>query len=208
MDDSHKAAFGVVVTAMLETHGQEATKARLLGYWLGLRDLELEQVERAVAKALRTASRLPTPAELRELAGETKAKDRAVGAWDEAYEAISHGAYKHLDFEDRTINAVIRNLGGWPMFCERANGADGVKWLRHEFLRTYESMAATGVDGEACAPLHGLTEVTAIGGRVVHPVPLRIECRDERIAARMTDRRSEPRTAIAEQQPMIELRKP
>ncbi len=68
MDDSDKEAFATAITAMLVTFGQEATKPRLMGYWLGLKDLALEKVEHAVAQSMQTAKRLPVPAELREIA--------------------------------------------------------------------------------------------------------------------------------------------
>lgn len=39
-------------------------------------------------------------------------------------------------------------------------------------------MVAGGVNGEACAPLPGLSEKTSIGGKVQNPIPVRIGCSD------------------------------
>lgn len=175
MDDSHRAEFAVVVSAMLETFGQEATKPRLLGYWLGMRDLDLYQVEQAVTKAMRTATRLPSPAELREFVAGGSTQDRAVAAWGDVLQAVPHGPWRHIDFEDRLINASIRLLGGWPTFMERFRDAESEKWARLDFVKTYSSLARSGVNGDACRPLAGLSTLEAAGG-TRQPVPRRIGC--------------------------------
>lgn len=175
MDDSHKEQFSVAITAMLETFGQEATAPRLLGYWLGLRDLELADVQKAIANAVRTSHRLPVPAELRDLVHGSSA-DRAVKAWDDVQRAIPLGSYKHIDFEDQVINAVVRSLGGWPALFERCATSDSEKWYRIEFLKTYQSYAGSGVDGEACKPLAGLSECEIVDGKRSDPIPRRIAC--------------------------------
>lgn len=179
MDDSQRGPFGVVISAMLETFGQEATKPRLLGYWLGLRDLELSLVEQAVAKAMQTATRLPAPAELRELIAGGSTQDRAVAAWGDVLKGIPHGPYRHIDFEDRLINAAIRLLGGWPTFVDRFADSESEKWARIDFLKTYASLASSGVDGEACRPLRGLSKIEASGGKH-EPIPRRIGCDEAR----------------------------
>lgn len=185
MNDSEKASFVTAIGAMLETFGQEATKPILHGYWLGLGDLELGDLQAAVAKAIRSCDRLPRPVELRRLAGEKTKDQRAIAAWGDVLRASSLGSYRHIDFQDRVINAVIRNLGGWPKFLERFDSEDGEKWARIDFLKTYVAFVEGGVDGEACKPLPGLSQASLVNGEVVAPVPRRIAC--------AADRAGEPR---------------
>lgn len=144
-------------------------------YSLALADLTADQMQTAVMRAIREVPRMPKPAELRELAGVTVDSDtKAVDAWGDVLKAIPKGSYVWPDFADQRINAVIRNLGGWPNFLSRLDGAEGEKWARHEFLKTY---AATGetLSPEACRPLQGLGEKRCVGGRLVDPI-VRIEC--------------------------------
>lgn len=180
MQTSDKPDFATAIGAMLETFGQETTKPILHGYWLGLQDLPLQAVQSAVAQAIVTMDRIPKPVDLRRLAGEQTGDQRAIAAWNDVLRAVPLGSYKHVDFRDCLINATIRNLGGWPSFLNRIGSAEGEKWARIEFLKTYATMAASGVSGEVCLPLPGLAEATASGGELRAPEPVRIACDAER----------------------------
>ena len=171
--DETKRQFATAISALLETMGQEATEARLNGYWLGLGDLELSQVEAAVAVAIRTNKRLASPAEIRELATVGNIEARSISAWGDVQRAFPIGHYKHVDFEDQIINAVIRSLGGWPAIFERCNNAENEKWYRIEFLKTYRAYVTSGVNGDACRPLEGLSECS---DGIKPPIPRRIRC--------------------------------
>lgn len=174
-----KAEFGVTIGAMMETFGVEATKAILHGYWLGLNDLSLQQVQLAVAKAIRTCKHAPKPAELRELAGcgKENTEDLAFRAWSEALDAVSNGPYRHVDFEDKCVNAVIRSMGGWPTFVARFTDGESEKWARLDFVKLYKCYAARPVSDEATAPLPGLSEFES-NSIDRKPVPVRIKCKD------------------------------
>lgn len=178
MDNSAKEAFAKAIGAMLETFGQQATTPILHGYWLGLNDLTLEAVEQAVGKAIQQSDRVPKPVDLRRLAGEQTHEQRAIGAWADVLRALPEGSWKHIDFQDKLINATIRNLGGWPSFLAKFDGGKDQEFARVNFLKTYQAMVAGGVNGEACAPLPGLAEKTSRGGIVQTPVPVRIGCSD------------------------------
>ena len=161
MNDNDKGGFAARIGAMLETFGVEATKPILHGYWLGLEDLSLSQVKLAVANAIRSRKTVPKPVELRELAGIiTDPNAIAQLAFTAAMDAISsHGPYKTVSFQDRTINAVIRSMGGWPNFCARFTDAESEKWVRIDFIRGYTNYANRPVSDEATAPLVGISEV-------------------------------------------------
>lgn len=178
MDDSDKGRFALAIGAMLETFGQEATKARLHGYWLGLRSLPIESVEEAVARVLETCGDKfpPPPAKLRETASGGSTEDMAISAWNDVQKAIPLGPYRHVDFQDRVINATIRSLGGWPAMFDRLVDADSEHWYRVGFLKAYAALRRSGVDGEVSRPLAGLSEAQVCDGRLIQPVPKRIGC--------------------------------
>lgn len=154
MSDAVKVAK--VISVLCEAFRQKPTEAMFAAYQMGLGDLPVESVEAAAQRAIRTCKFMPTVAELRELAGEPSVKDRALLAYDAAVAAASkYGAYRSPDFDDPTINATIRHIGGWVDFCD--SPADCPFW-RKRFLDAYEVFYRRGVGDEQSAPLAGLHE--------------------------------------------------
>lgn len=177
MVDQDKAGFAVAIGALFASFGQDATQATLQGYWLGLSDLTIEQVETAVAKSIRECKFVPRPVELRELIGAHQSDDdTAIAAWSDILRAVRLGPYKHIDFQDKLCNAVVRNLGGWVTFLERFSDAESEKWVRLDFVKCYKSFAKSGVSGELIEPLAGLSEREVVDGQLCLPVPRRIAC--------------------------------
>jgi hypothetical protein len=167
--------FTTLLGGLMQAHQVEPTEAMVQVYSLAMIDLEPEQMQTAVLRAIRELPRMPRPAELRELAGANVAEDtKAVEAWGDVQRAVAIGPYKWIDFGDQRINATIRSLGGWPNFLESFNDAESEKWARHNFLKAY---AAVGdrLSPESCRPLIGLGEKTCVSGKMVDPV-VRIEC--------------------------------
>lgn len=172
MDNLDKPQFGILIGALLETSGQESTEARLLGYWVGLRDLTLQQVEAAVEHAIKTNTRhTASPGELRELATGGSRESLAIAAWCDVLFAVSVSYMADLDFADRIINAVIRSLGGRTTFFDRlAGGTDSEKWLRIEFLKNYQMFASRDEIGqEQIAVLAGSADRDPVLGRTYTP---------------------------------------
>jgi Domain of unknown function (DUF6475) len=178
MDDNAKPQFIIAIGAMFETFGVQSTQPILYGYWLGLNDLSLEQVQLAVASAIRTCNHVPKPAELRELAGCNNSETMSLSAWDDVLNAVSYGPYRHVDFEDKAINAVVRSMGGWPNFVSRFTDAESEKWVRLEFIRCYKVLASRGLSDEAMAPLAGISQFE-FNSPERKPMPIRIACRDD-----------------------------
>lgn len=177
MVEADKKDFAVAVGALFASFGQDSTQALMQGYWLGLNDLELHQVQIAVASALKRCKFLPRPAELRDLLGlNVSEEDTAVAAWSDVLRAVRLGPYKHIDFQDKLCNAVIRNLGGWVNFVQRFSDAESEKWTRLDFLKCYKAFAKSGVNGELIAPLQGLSEREVINGQLCLPMPRKIAC--------------------------------
>lgn len=160
MLDSEHPDFAKAFAAMCETFGVEVTEGRLLGYWVGLEDLPLADVQTGIFKAIRQCKFMPKPAELRELAGELPPDSRAISAWVDVQRALPKGAYKSIDFEDKTINAVIRSLGGWPQFLSRLTTSKEIEFMRLQFVKAYRNLGY-GITGEMSAPLPGLFGLSA-----------------------------------------------
>lgn len=158
MKANERAEFVEVIEALAATFGREPTQAMLTGYWMGLEDLELVAVKRAAAKAIASDKFMPVPAVMRELAGELSPKQRAVLAWGAFKSAVdTHGFYASVDFDDQTINATVRNLGGWMPTLDQME-TEGDKWIRKDFERVYEAFAATGIGPDLARPLLGQHE--------------------------------------------------
>jgi hypothetical protein len=182
-----------LLEGLMQSHQIEPTEAMLQVYTLALGDLTPDQVQSAVMRAIREVPRMPRPAELRELAGVNVGSDtKAIEAWDDVQRAVPVGSYKWIDFGDQRINATIRNLGGWPNFLQRLDGAESEKWARHEFLKTYTAIG-DNPSSEACRPLIGLGEKVCIGGQMRDPI-VRIECRNSERRTAIEHRRAEPVT--------------
>jgi hypothetical protein len=173
--------FRTTIAALHKAFGVEATEASYDGYLMGLADLSVDDLQRAVLLAIRERSVLPKPYDIRKLIGKSSSsEDRAVAAWNDVQRALRHGCYKTIDFQDKVCNAVIRNLGGWPNFCSRFSGAEEEKWVRQEFLKAYQSFAASGISAELAKPVPGLSEEEVVDGKLVAPVPRLIRCEPER----------------------------
>lgn len=186
MDEQDRPEFATAIGAMLATFGSEGSRPVLHGYWLGLSDLPLQAVQMAVASAVRQCETLPRPVDLRRLAGEQTHEQRALAAWSDVLRAVPLGAWKWIDFQDKLCNAAIRNLGGWPTFLDRFAGVDGEKWVRLEFIRAYQALAASGVNSELLKPLVGLSQATSIGGKQCEPPAALIECEPSRRELQLT----------------------
>lgn len=171
--------FGALIAGMAAMFSREATEAMLAGYWLGLGDLPIEAVERAVAAGIRSCKFMPVAAELRELAGDSRADDRALLAWA-AFECAvtTHGACASVTFDDPLINAACRMNGGWERCCELPPEQFDV-WLRKDFLKAYETLCRTGAEPALCLPLGGYCDrLNAAGGfaeKIREPVRIGVE---------------------------------
>lgn len=148
--------FRNAIAGMALTFRQTTPEALYDGYWMGLEDLSVEAVERAVTRAIRRCKFMPTVVELRQLSGEMTIEARAVKAWDAFNRAVSsHGYYHDVDFDDRVINATVRNLGGWEAVCSIEGAKEWDVWLRKRFIETYQVLADSGISPEAAMPMGG-----------------------------------------------------
>jgi hypothetical protein len=164
MHAKQRPEFVTIIAALAATFGKEASEPLLTGYWMGLSDLELSALKTAATRAMREKKFMPTVAELRELAGDIGPEQRAVIAWDAVKSANREHSYAAtVDFDDRAINAAIRNMGGWEQFTERIE-SDEV-WARKDFERIYQVYNRRGVTASEGAALPGFhARVNAFNG--------------------------------------------
>lgn len=154
MNKSDLPAFQRLITVLAMTFGVASDEALYAGYKLGLEDLSIADIERAVGLSLKQCRFMPKPAELRELIA-PNLEAAAIVAWSVADQAVRHhGPYRSVDFEDQVINAVIRDFGGWVKYCEIPEG-EYFKFTRREFERRYVSYSRSGVPAERRAALSG-----------------------------------------------------
>lgn len=159
MNDPDRQEFAIVIGGLAVTFRVEATDGLIHGYWLGLRDLSLETVQRAAETAIRTKRFMPVPAELRSIAGQMSPEDRAIKAWDEFIQQLDrHGDFCTLEFDDPLINATARNLGGLSDICERLE-REAKTWIRKDFERIYAALMRTGIASVEGGPLIGFCEM-------------------------------------------------
>lgn len=171
MRDSDQPQFTELIQALAACFRVDPSPALYEGYWLGLRNLSVEDVSRAVSTAIGTGKRMPYPAELRELAGEAPVSMLAVQAWAVLRQSAARvGAYESVDFGP-ILNATIRAMGGWQRFCcEELND-----FVRKDFERTFSAFATMGVGEEQGRHLVGLHEMSNRGGGFEVKPPVRIQ---------------------------------
>lgn len=134
----------------------ELDEAALGGYALALDDLPLDRIEAAVRRAVRECRFMPSAAELRVMAGEMPADQRAQIAWDAACNAVRrHGYTRSVAFDDPVIHATIKHLGGWCWFCEASSSDEFPVHVRRNFEEAYRRYFASGITAEMAEPLVG-----------------------------------------------------
>ena len=150
------------VEILAESFRQKITPLTVRAYELGLSDIDINTIKRAVMVAIRDCKFMPTVHELRKLCGAAESrietKDRPLLAWQAVREAIRRvGAYDSPHFEDVVIHAVIRELGGWPHVCDTET--EQMQWLEKRFVAAYSAMSALKLPADQTARLAGLTEI-------------------------------------------------
>ena len=110
--------FVPLMRSLCAAFKQDPTTDLLIAYWMVFEEFSLDDFKRAVKRAVTECKFMPVPSELISLSGHLSVSERAVLAWTRVLSAVSTcGPYGAVEFEDRAINATVRNMGGWPTFC-------------------------------------------------------------------------------------------
>jgi hypothetical protein len=207
-----KIARALAITVLLDSFGRKASETQLSGYEWALEDIDPAVVRAAIAVYLKQPNDHPaSPGKLRELCGVTSTEDRALMAWAAVQRAVPIGSYKSIDFDDGVINAVIRTMGGWVALLARC-GEDFDVWARKTFVETYAAYCRTGVNGDACRPLPGLSDtgehevghIDGVKNMIALPGPVEFVTGLPAIDVQRTGIENKQRAGV----PLIELKKP
>jgi len=160
MKQIDRPKFAGLLKLLAETYnnGKEPSMPLSELYFRVLEKYEIGQIETAVLKILesRVYNGFPKPAEIIEQI-EGSVDDKTVIAWATVSHAILHtGAYRSVDFEDRTINAVIDSMGGWIELCSTPENE--MVWKQKEFERLYKAFYGRRYE-DLPASLPGIYEI-------------------------------------------------
>lgn len=180
MNDTDRRRFAASLAALAETLGGAVGEITAEGYWRGLEDLSIEEVEAACLAAMKTCRFMPKPVELRELAG---AGDGGLGviAWTTFIEAARRTAWGDragLDFEDKAINAAVRAIGGIEMI-RRSDESALHTFTRKAFIEAYNAYRAR----PASLAEHGTPLALPSGGGAPQLIPCTTLARSPRALA-------------------------
>lgn len=150
-----------LVTMLAEVTNRKLSEIGFMAYEIALADIPLESLNAATMRLLNSATFMPSPAEIREAAGVVSGaivtKDRPTLAWEAVRRAMSQvDGYGSVDFDDKVINATIRQIGGWIELCEAT--LEQLIWKEKDFLRTYAALATCQLSDELTRPLFGIHE--------------------------------------------------
>lgn len=162
MTNSDRPRFSQLVLAMAATFSKPADSAMLLGYWIGLEDLPVDQIETAIVRCMRSSEYLPTVAQIRSaVAGPAASpKLRAASQWPNAVAWARHsGRFLDHEGDDPITRKVVEVMSGElrDLPCE---GFERSR-LERRFCDLYAELA----DGDRKA-LAG-TEAKLIGTEVI-----------------------------------------
>jgi hypothetical protein len=141
------------MTLLGEAFDNPPSKEKIEIYWRTLKDLSIEDFERACINVLNTKkiTTFPLIAEIRE----TLSGNDGLQAWLFAREAVSrHGVYRSVQFPDPVIHSVVEAMGGWDKFCHIPDKER--PWKQKEFEKLYEIMKSKNKHPEKC---YGLYEI-------------------------------------------------
>lgn len=99
-------------------------------------------IERHLSTGSKEGTFFPKPADLMRLVGGDP-NDRIEKAWHEVLESLARiGSYRSVSFRDKIVNAVVGDLGGWPVLGSKTE--DEMKFVGNEFRRLYRSYMHIG----------------------------------------------------------------
>lgn len=117
MTDQDRPRLARVLGVLGEIFREPVSELRAEGYFDGLQDLSISEVETAARAALRVSKFFPRPAELRELAN-GRAEDRAELAWIALLAEVRRVGYLGTAVLEPATRDTVRHLWGtWGHLC-------------------------------------------------------------------------------------------
>jgi hypothetical protein len=145
MEEKDKPEFGAKILGIGLMYDKQVTKVVVDLYWEALKDLTISQVDVAMAIHVRdheSGRFMPKPADLRKHV--CRPEKTSVIAWRQVEDTYcKFNYYNSVQFEDGTINAVIKDMGGWLHFCSLNLDEP---WTQKEFERRYNAYKAQRIE--------------------------------------------------------------
>ena len=156
MNSSDKLRFSSILLQIAETYEKQLSREVIEIYWQICQDWSFDQFNDALRRHVENPDRgvfFPKPADL--IAAKNGKNKSSLHAWVQVTRAMFlYGRYQTVKFEDRTINRVISDMGGWPWICDQNLNEP---WTQKEFERRY--LEAGHYSDDFDEPLHGLIEL-------------------------------------------------
>jgi len=134
--------FTALIMAIAEVYGKKISNEAVLLYFDTLKDLSFQEIKAGMKMHCEDpidGKFWPLPAHIR---GKVcRPEKTSVIVWSEVENALcKHNYYDTVKFEDGTINAVIRDMGGWMWLSSHMDADE--PWTQKEFERRYMSYKA------------------------------------------------------------------
>jgi len=157
MTPNQSGEFVRRLNALGELFDAQLSPTKQALYFEALRDLEFQEVARALNVATKACTFMPKPAELRAFAIGTP-EDQAERAWLSLRAAMSQiGSYRSLVTHDAALGETVTAMfGSWPAACAADFTPEMWSAKRKEFGRIYHAIRARAYPGGRYLP--GLVE--------------------------------------------------
>lgn len=168
MKTSDLKAFSAFLLAVAEMYQRKLTDSTVALYFESLKDLDLSQIKHGVKLHCEDQDEgkfMPLPAHIR---GKIAHREKTpLLAWAQVVRTMeSHGSYSSVRFVDGVINAVIRDMGGWPWICVQDISEP---WTQKEFERRYADYKLAMIESQEHLP--GLHETENVNRGYLAWVP-------------------------------------
>ncbi|MBD8531547.1 MULTISPECIES: DUF6475 domain-containing protein [unclassified Massilia] len=145
MQPNDRPRFLTLLTGIADYYSKEISTGTIGLYWEGLRQYDVEAVERALWQHTQNPDSgqfMPKIADVtRVLQGRTE--DQAQLAWSKVDRAVRQvGIWTDVAFDDPIIHRVLLDMGGWVRTCSHDD--DGWPFVAKEFINRYRGFRISG----------------------------------------------------------------
>ncbi len=145
MQPKDRPKFLTILTGIADYYGKELSTGVIGLYWEGLRQYDIEAVERALWQHTQNPDSgqfMPKIADVTKvLQGRTE--DQAQVAWSKVDRAVRHiGGWADVAFDDAIVHRVLADMGGWVQIC--SHNDENWPFVAKEFITRYRGFKIVG----------------------------------------------------------------
>lgn len=148
METLDKNKFTKLLIAISEIYGKEMSPPGIEIYYQVLKNYSYDEIQNSLYLVVKTNKYnvMPKPAEIIENI-EGSIDERALWAWQQLLDAIRQkGYYASVEFEDKTIHAVVLAMGGWMRLCDLE--ISETPFVMKEFIAKYKLFLGRKIDSQ------------------------------------------------------------